>query len=163
MTIPRKALQPGNIPDILRIIERFKKGRIGQVYEGVASCDEVKSYFSEHLVCWSEKKLAEMTPRAGTEFKKFVTPEILWQSFFDNFALNAYVSGMTKWLSAADDTFDDLIIAFATPENAVRVIDALRNSLEKKATEVQGKDIDAELMDAFFYQGLSKKGKQFFS
>jgi hypothetical protein len=146
--------------DVRRVVERLKKGRIGEHIEKVIMTDDVQTYFTLHLVRFVEGLANEMTPEARPEFLKLVTADLLWQNFSVNMAMNAFVNGLRKWLRAEDENFDDIIIDFVTIENAKRVIDALKGSYKSISTEVQARYISIEWPDI---SGGGQKGPKFYS
>ena len=135
--------------DVRRVVERLKRGAVGIHIEQIVMTNEVQDYFTVQLVKFVEQLAAEMTPEARDEFKKMTTPDILWQNFSVNLAMNAFVNGLKRWFNAEDDKFDDIIIDFVTVENAKRIIDALRGSFKDIAGEIQARNIMIDWPDCF--------------
>ena len=135
--------------DVRRVVERLKRGVVGIHIEQIVMTNEVQDYFTVQLVKFVEQLAAEMTPEARDEFKKMTTPDILWQNFSVNLAMNAFVNGLKRWFNADDDKFDDIIIDFVTVENAKRIIDALRGSFKDIAGEIQARNIMIDWPDCF--------------
>ncbi len=164
MTNPSSMLKKGFGLDVLQIVERFKHGRVGEAFEKVVMTDEVQIYFNNQLIGWAADEEKEMTPLAQKEFRDMTTPSILWQNFSANFAINAFVNSMKKWLRSEDAVFDELVIEFATVENAKRVIDALQISFKEVAREVQARNIDSDWVYKSPFGGKKgKKNPEFFS
>ena len=163
MNNPMNMIKQGFGLDVMRIAERFKRGRLGEAFEKVVMTDEVQDYFTTNLVMWSKAELDTMTPLARKEFEKMVTPEILWQNFSANFVMNAFVNSLKKWLGKENDVFDDLAVEFATVENAKRVIDALQATFKDLAREIQARNIDGVEWPPSSPFGKNKKGTQFYS
>ena len=92
-----------------------------------------------------------------------VTPELLWQNFSANFVMNAFVNSLKRWLGKEEEVFDELAIAFATVENAKRVIDALQATFKDLAREIQARNIDGVEWPPSSPFGKNKKGTQFYS
>lgn len=163
MNNPMNMIKQGFGLDAIRIAERFKRGRLGEAFEKVVMTDEVQDYFTTNLVMWAKAELDTMTPLARKEFENMVTPELLWQNFSANFVMNAFVNSLKRWLGKEDEVFDELAIAFATVENAKRVIDALQATFKDLAREIQARNIDGVEWPPSSPFGKNKKGTQFYS
>ena len=127
--------------DVRRVVERLKKGRVGKHIEDIMHTEEVQNYFTENLINWSKERAQKMSASTKQQFQELTSPELLWKNLSVNLSVNIFNNALAGWFEEVDKDFDDVIIDFVTVDMVKMVIDALRQTFEIMASQLQGRVI----------------------
>lgn len=141
MTSPVLSFNKSFQIDVRQVVERLKKGEVGKHIEEIMHTDEVQEYFTEVLVEWAREKAKKMAEPNKQKFQEMTAPEQLWKNLSVNLSMSIFNNALAGWLAETDKSLDDVIIELFTVDMVKMVIDALRETFEGVAIQMQGRVI----------------------
>ena len=117
------------------LVNRFKMGKIGKVYDSLVNDEEIQQYFEEKLLKPCQKKLSEMSEEVKKVLGPTFSTQNIWSNFSINLVNNIFRNAIEIWMDTGEN-LDEIIVGFADKEIAKKVIDILANSMTSFADNV---------------------------